>query len=53
MQIGNLKQKANPVLVSFVLGCTFVIFVFLYFLHSSDNIVGHVISTGVYAVSPY
>ena len=35
MPVGNLKQKANPILVSFVFGCILVVTGFLYTMQKS------------------
>jgi hypothetical protein len=34
MKTGNWKQKASPVLVSFVFGCIFIIIILLYVMQT-------------------
>lgn len=36
MYFGNIKQKASPLLVSFVFGCTFIVTILLYVVQHGE-----------------
>ncbi len=47
MKIGSFNQKANPVLVSFVFGCIFIIIVLLYLMQTGASVGDNLASTSI------